>query len=397
MSPLPSEPCPNDETLARFMAGGLAPAEEALLRAHLEACERCRAHVEAPYAATRLGAPGNARAAVGFRVGDMFAGKYRIDGVLGAGGMGTVLEARHVELDRTVAIKVMHADLALDPESARRFSREARAAAALKSPHAVRILDIDRLSDTSLPFIVMEHLEGADLGTVLAREGAIPYARAVDWILQAMKAVAEAHERGFVHRDLKPQNLFLTRDSVVKVVDFGLAKTPRIAVGPGSASGTQNNVMMGSPHYMSPEQIRSARHVDERADIWALGATLHHLVVGQPPFVGANLYVLCAQILNEEALPLRRLRPDVPTSLEAVVQTCLHKNAALRYGSCAELEAALRAAMAEPRGQTPPPAARRNTEPPDPGDATTETSPVRTVKMPVAAEPATEKMGREKP
>jgi eukaryotic-like serine/threonine-protein kinase len=317
---------------------------------------------------TRLGAPGNRRAQVSLRVGDMFAGKYRIEGLLGTGGMGVVLQAFHTGLERTVAIKVMHADLATDADSARRFSGEARAAAALQSPHAVRILDIDHLSDSGVPFIVMEHLEGADLGTVLSREGPIPYARAVDWIVQAMRGVAEAHARGFIHRDLKPQNLFLTRDGVVKVVDFGLAKAPLLSATASDSSGTHSKVPMGSPDYMSPEQFRSARNVDERTDIWALGATLFHLVAGHPPFVAHNVYLLCSRVLNEEAQPLRRLRPEVPAALEAVVQTCLRKDAQARYGSCAELEAALLEAMAEPSA---PPHTRQ----------------VRTVRLPAKTDP----------
>lgn len=265
----------------------------------------------------------------------------------------------------------------------------------MQSPHAVRILDIDRLSGSNLPFIVMEHLDGADLGTVLAREGPIPYPRAVDWIIQALKAVAEAHERGFVHRDLKPQNLFLTRDGVVKVVDFGLATTPLLATTSSSSSTTHSKVMMGSPLYMSPEQFRSARRVDERTDIWALGATLHHLVAGQPPFAAANVYLLCACVLNEEVVPLRHLRPDVPASLEAIVQTCLRKDARLRYGSCSELEAALASAMAEqPAPDTSP--VRTVRMPPPAGDGTREEGDTTERGMPVFSVPETETMRREK-
>lgn len=300
---------------------------------------------------TRLGGPGKRRAQVSLHVGDTFAGKYRIEGLLGSGGMGVVVRAFHTGLDRTVAIKVMHADLAASADSARRFSREARAAAALQGPHAVRILDIDHLSDGGVPFLVMEHLEGEDLGAVLKREGPIPFSRAVDWIVQALRGVAEAHARGFVHRDLKPQNLFLTRDGVVKVVDFGLAKPPlpSTSSSPSDDSSTTNSKgPIGSPDYMSPEQFRSSRSVDERTDIWALGATLYHLVTGQPPFVAPNVYVLCSRVLNEEPQPLRRLRPEVPPALESVVQTCLRKEPEARYASCAELEAALLDAMNEP-------------------------------------------------
>jgi serine/threonine-protein kinase len=264
--------------------------------------------------------------------------------------MGTVLRAYHLQLERAVAIKIMHGDLVNDADSARRFAAEARAAACIESDHAVRILDIDRLEShvaghPGHPFIVMELLEGEDLSAVLAREGRLAPARAVDYLLQALEAVAEAHERGIVHRDLKPQNLFLTKRGVVKVVDFGLAKTLALAstnaAPPGVASGTQTNVMMGSPHYMSPEQVRSARRVDARSDVWSIGATLYHLLSGLPPFAAPNVFLLCARILNEPAPSLLRRLPDLPPAYDIVVQRCMKKDPKDRYSSVEELRAAL--------------------------------------------------------
>jgi serine/threonine-protein kinase len=283
--------------------------------------------------------------------------KYRVDALIGAGGMGTVFRAYHLELGRPVALKVMHDELVADAESSRRFAAEARSAAALESAHSVRILDIDRVDGVAggrdVPFIVMELLEGEDLGTLLLREGRINYVRAVEYILQALEAVAEAHARGIVHRDLKPQNLFLTRRGSVKVVDFGLAKSLSLsplapsapAAGALGALGTQTKVMMGSPQYMSPEQVRSARRVDHRTDIWALGATLHNLVGGTPPFSAPNLLMLCARIINERTPSLLGRVPELPPMLDAIIQRCLRKDAAERYASCEELEVALRDAL----------------------------------------------------
>src|SRR5580692_1093404 len=212
--------------------------------------------------------------------GDLLAGKYRVERVLGAGGMGIVVAARHEQLDQMVAIKFVR-DEALDNEEAvQRFLREARAAVKLKSEHVARVLDVGKL-DSGAPYMVMEYLEGNDLGHILTEQGPMEAAAATDWILQACEAVAEAHAAGIVHRDLKPENLFLTNTvggtQKIKVLDFGVSKSM------GGASGelsnlTRTRAMLGSPLYMAPEQMRSSRDVDARADIWALGVVLFQLL-----------------------------------------------------------------------------------------------------------------------
>ena len=337
--------CPSDDTVALFLEGGLGGADEAGFRAHLDGCPSCRtllveAAREAPNPLAKTGGAGRkARQLLGaIDVGETIADKYRVEAVLGSGGMGTVVRASHLVLNRTVAVKVMHPEL-LTEDTARRFAREARAAAALTSEHAVRILDIDRL-ESGVPYIVMEYLEGRDLHEVLMDDGPIPWRRAIDYVLQAAEALAEAHERGIIHRDLKPHNLFLRRDGVVKVLDFGLAKTLPHSRAHASSGETNVKGLVGSPQYMAPEQIRGESGVDARTDIYGLGATLYQLLTGIAPFLGMNVYVLCARILGEAPPPFRS-RNEVPSSVETVVLRCLEKAPDARYGTMQELSAAL--------------------------------------------------------
>jgi eukaryotic-like serine/threonine-protein kinase len=303
-------------------------------------------------------------------VGEVLAEKYRLIRLLGSGGMGNVFEARHVALGSRVAVKVLHADLVATEDAPRRFAQEARAAAALKSLHAVRILDIDRTAE-GVPFIVMEYLEGEDVGSLLA-DGPLPIARAIGFVLQACDAIGEAHARGIIHRDLKPRNLWLTPAEVVKVLDFGLAKRlPDDTKQP--TANTNLQALVAAPHYLSPEQIRGTERVDVRTDIWSLGATLYQLVTGFPPFMGANTYVLCARILDSDPEPLVRRRPDAPPALEEVIGTCLAKAADDRYASIGELVAALgevRTVLQRPRPRRPNTARPMPPRPPAPPEDT---------------------------
>jgi len=277
------------------------------------------------------------------QVGQILAGKYRIERVLGMGGMGVVVAALHVQLDERVAIKFLLPDALQSPETVARFAREARAAVKIKSEHIARVSDVGTL-ENGAPYMVMEYLEGRDLAAYLKERGALPIDEAVTYLLQAMEALAEAHGMGIVHRDLKPPNLFLTRradgTAQVKVLDFGISKvTPR--GGMNEASLTKTSSVMGSPLYMAPEQMVSTREVDARADVWALGVVLYELLAGHVPFLGESMTELCARILQEPPSPLRVTRPDVPPELEGLILRCLEKDRERRIGSVAELASGL--------------------------------------------------------
>jgi serine/threonine protein kinase len=277
------------------------------------------------------------------RSGDVVGGKFVVEGVLGSGGMGVVLAARHVQLGQKVAIKILRPDAAASREAIGRFLREARAAVTLQSAHVVRVMDVGTLPG-GLPYIVMEHLTGTDLGGLLLERGNLGVEEAVDYVLQAMEAVAEAHALGLVHRDLKPANLFLTTrpdgSGLVKVLDFGISKATEGATRDQSLTAT--SAVMGSPMYMSPEQLRSSKNVDTRTDIWALGVILYELVAGRCPFEDETVTGLCARIAADPPTPLRQLRADVPPAFEAVVTRCLEKDMRNRPQTVAELAAALR-------------------------------------------------------
>jgi serine/threonine-protein kinase len=272
--------------------------------------------------------------------GQLLSGKYEIERVLGKGGMGIVLAARHVTLGQRVAVKMLLPDVAKLPEAAERFLREARASTNLRSEHVARVVDVGT-QDNGAPYMVMEYLEGKDLHQLASTQSLLPIAASVDYVLQAAEALAEAHTLGIVHRDLKPANLFLTTHAdgspLVKVLDFGISK----AALPGERGITSTDAVLGSPGYMSPEQIRSAKHVDQRADIWGIGVSLYELLTGMPPFDGASVAAVSVQIVLETPRLAHELRADVPEALSLVVHRCLEKDPAKRYQNIAELAAAL--------------------------------------------------------
>jgi serine/threonine-protein kinase len=281
------------------------------------------------------------------REGDILAGKYRVEKVLGVGGMGVVVAAMHLELDQRVALKFLLKSAAENPAVVARFSREARAAAKIKSQHVARVSDVGTL-ENGIPYIVMEHLEGCDLSDLLVRQGPLPPGAAVDYVLQACEAIAEAHAAGFIHRDLKPSNLFLARQAdgveIVKVLDFGISKAVIIDSEPtgvkqGALTGTTD--IFGSPQYMSPEQLKSSRDVDARSDIWALGTILYELCTGTSPFDRPTVAETFGAILYEKPVPLRKRFNTIPEALDAVILRCLEKDASLRFGNVAELAKAL--------------------------------------------------------
>jgi serine/threonine-protein kinase len=232
--------------------------------------------------------------------GEVLAGKYRVERVLGVGGMGVVVAALHIGLDERVAIKFLLPEALGNPEAVARFAREARAAVKIKSLHVARVSDVGVL-ETGAPYMVMEFLQGQDLSQRVRDHGPLSIQEAVDFILQACEAIAEAHALGMVHRDLKPANLFLTRmadgSPCVKVLDFGISKVTSPSSSGQDFGMTKTQAVMGSPLYMSPEQMASSRDVDGRTDIWALGTILYELLTGRVPFLGDTMPQLCAMIL----------------------------------------------------------------------------------------------------
>lgn len=280
--------------------------------------------------------------------GDVLLKKYRIERLIGEGGTGIVLSATHVQLEQKVAIKFLRRALASD-EIRTRFEREARAMGKIESNHVVLVLDAGTLDD-GWPYMVMEHLEGRDLARVLKEDGPLTVEDAVDCMLQVCEALEHAHAHGIVHRDLKPANLFLTAsedDHVhVKVVDFGISKIlVRNVIAPFEPSQdvTTGFTVMGSPRYMAPEQVRSAKDVDERADLWSVGAVLFKLITGEHAFDAPGNLQASIAVLNDEPRPLRSVAPHAPAGLEEIVTRCLEKEVADRFQSAKELRRALRA------------------------------------------------------
>jgi hypothetical protein len=281
--------------------------------------------------------------AAGVREGDILAGKYRVERVLGVGGMGVVVAAHHLQLDEKVALKFLLPEALDNPEAVARFAREARAAVKIKSEHVARVTDVGTLANGA-PYMVMEHLEGGDLGAWLEQRGALPIEQAVEFVLQACVAVADAHALGIVHRDLKPANLFCIRRSdgqlSIKVLDFGISKMTDLT-GSGQGSMTRTSALMGSPLYMSPEQMRSSKDVDAKTDIWALGVILFELMTGRAAFLAESVTELVIKVVNEPAPAIRGFRPDAPVGLEAVILKCLEKDRRQRFANVAELALAL--------------------------------------------------------
>jgi len=274
--------------------------------------------------------------------GDVLAGKYVVERVLGEGGMGVVVAATHRQLGQRVAVKFLLAEYCQHPEAVARFLREAQAAVRIQSEHVARTIDVGTL-ESGAPYMVMEYLSGRDLASELATRGSLPVEEAVGFVLQACEAIAEAHALGIVHRDLKPANLFLAHRAdgspLVKVLDFGISKSVSPAAGPMNLTTTQS--VMGSPLYMSPEQLKSTKNVDQRTDVWALGVILYELLTGRTPFQAETVSGLIATVVSESPPPLRGARPDLPAELEAIVLRCLEKDPARRIQHVGTLAMAL--------------------------------------------------------
>jgi serine/threonine-protein kinase len=256
-----------------------------------------------------------------FKVGDVIGDKYEVTGVLGQGGMGVVLAARHRVLDRSVALKFLHPSLRGSAESSARFIQEARAGSRITNEHVARVYDVETVD--GVPFMVMEHLTGKDLRAILEERGKLDYVESADLLLQACEGIHEAHAMGIVHRDLKPGNLFITTERngtpLVKVLDFGIAKS----TAPSDISATAGAAVFGSPHYMSPEQFASTRNVDARTDVWSLGVILYELLTGRPPFPGGALPEVYAAVHAGTYTTPSRYRPDIPPALEKLISDAL--------------------------------------------------------------------------
>ena len=273
--------------------------------------------------------------------GTIVAGKYRIERLLGKGGMGAVYAAQNTAIGKRVALKFLSRTAAEHKDAARRFQREAQAASLIESEHIVQVFDAGTSAE-GLPFLVMEHLTGEDLRARLTRDGKLPIADALDIVTQLLRGLVRAHAAGIVHRDLKPDNVFLcARDGgalLVKLVDFGISKLERATL---SERLTRRGTVLGSAHYMSPEQAQASDDVDQRADLYGAGAILFEMLTGRPPHGGPTLESVLVAICTQTAADVRSLRPEVSPALAAVVSRALARDRTERFPDATAFLAAL--------------------------------------------------------
>ncbi len=267
----------------------------------------------------------------GVSVGQVFQGKYRVDAILGHGGMGVVAECTHLALNERVAVKMLRPDVLQDQDAVSRFIREAQAAVKLKSEYVARVSDVGTF-ENGVPYMVMEFLDGQDLGDLLKERGVLGVQWAVELMLQTAEALAEAHSLGIVHRDVKPTNLFVTwrpdGSALIKVLDFGISKSPMGT----DMQLTQTQSLLGTPAYMSPEQMRSARLVDSRSDIWSLGTVFYEALEGRRPFEAESFSEMCVKVAVDPPAPM----VNTPPGLQQAILRCLAKSPEQRYPNMAE-------------------------------------------------------------
>ncbi|MGK3962722.1 protein kinase [Sorangium sp. So ce118] len=281
--------------------------------------------------------------------GSVIAGRYRLERMLARGGMGSIWVARHLQLDVGVAVKLMASEYAASTTARARFEREARAAAQLKIPNVVHVHDYGIEDDT--PFLVMELLEGEDLETRLAREGRLTGAATLTIVTQVCKALRRAHEMGVIHRDLKPANLFLSRqdeDELVKVLDFGIAKAEGMLL---AGKETKTGTLVGSPYYMSPEQVRRSKSLDRRSDLWSVGVIIYRCLTGRLPFPGEEIGEVFVAICTEDFPLPSSLAPELGPEVDRFFARALMRDPEHRFQSASELAEAFHAAVHLPGGQ----------------------------------------------
>jgi serine/threonine-protein kinase len=364
--------CLEENTLFEYLCGGLAVVARAAVAEHAASCECCRRLIAA--AATGASVPTRVRTrtesgrddvgrhdnddAAADRGDALLAGKYQLIRLLGAGGMGTVHEAVNTWTGRRVAVKQLRDPLAGDAIAAQRFMREARSASQIAHPNVVDILDLGRDPATGALFMVQELLDGVTLRRRLAERGALSVAEAAHLLAPALAALAMAHAAGLVHRDVKPDNIFLARDprggEITKLIDFGLSKQLRDGA---ELALTSRGRQLGTPYYMAPEQLRGAPDLDDRLDVWAIGVVLFEAVSGTRPFIGPSCHALIDQVLHQPAPRLAERAPAVPAAFDALVARALDRDPARRPGA-AELGDALARLARERAPATRRPGAR---------------------------------------
>jgi serine/threonine-protein kinase len=270
-------------------------------------------------------------------VGSVVGGKYRILGLLGEGGMGSVFEAKHMAIGRVFAIKVLHATHADSPMIIKRFEREARAVGTIGHPNLCTVFDFGTLTG-GRPYIVMERLHGETLAARIRREGALPMGEVLDSVLQVLAGLGAAHARGILHRDIKPDNVLLSRDPAVsRLLDFGVSKALAGGEWDEPSAVTHTGVVIGTPHYLSPEQVRARRDLDARVDIYGCGVLLYEALTGQRPHTARQYNPLMLQILRGDVKPPREHRSDLPPELERIIMKAMASERDDRHASAEEL------------------------------------------------------------